>query len=349
MSSILDALNKLEEDKALAQSTPEGLDLDPDSAAEELVGPSMLRDRITLRFTPLTLIVAGLIATVVIVSFSVAASLLVVRSSGLIEDAAVRSDPEVTSTALVIETPNTEIDESAEIAGAGMRPTPTETRGASSAAAGSEDVAPSSPQAPEQPSSPAAMPAEIQEVPEAASPLAAPEATRPDPAPAPARLIATRTDTSAGQGLQPDPAAPNELERPRQAQVLEAATGDAPFRTESAPDLERLVVIPSAGAETRLPSRSEEVVPIDDSPVPSLVELPRLTYADRARYTDVPWRINMLNPQSDINPYGFAVINVVKVYEGQNISGTQFKLIGVDMDGIGVAVRGTTKRFYIPF
>ncbi len=90
MSSILDALNKLEEDKALAQSPPEGSeDLDPDSVGEELVGRSVLRDRITLRFTPLTLIVGGLIATVVVVSFSMVASLLVVRSSGPVEESAV--------------------------------------------------------------------------------------------------------------------------------------------------------------------------------------------------------------------------------------------------------------------
>ena len=81
----------------------------------------------------------------------------------------------------------------------------------------------------------------------------------------------------------------------------------------------------------------------------SLTELPILTQGDRARYSDGPLMINMVNPESDTNPYGFVVSNVIKVYEGQNIPGTQFKLIGVDMGGIGVAVQGTTKRFFIPY
>lgn len=349
MSSILDALNKLEEEKALAQSTPEGLDLDPDSAAEELVGRSVLRDRITLRFTPLTLIVGGLIATVVIVSVSVAASLFVVRSSGLIEETAVDSGTGGTSTALVVETPNKDTVESAGIAHAGMRPIPTEESPASSAAAGSELVGSSSPKAAKEPSSPAAMLAEIQEVPEAASPLAAPDATRPDLAPEPEHLTVLQTEAPTGQEARAEPASTNELERRLQAPVVEAASDNAPLRAESGLDPERLAELPAADVETRPPSRSEEVVPIIESPSLSLAELPILTQADRARYTDGLWMINMVNPASETNPYGHAVINANKVFEGQHIPGTQFQLIGVEMRGIGVAVQGTSKRFFIPW
>ncbi|MCH7910131.1 MAG: hypothetical protein IIB38_10995, partial [Candidatus Hydrogenedentes bacterium] len=83
MSSIFDALNKLEQDRAHAQRFSEGVGVDPASAAQELIGPSVLRDRITIRFSPLTLILGGLACVLVLVSFSIAAALLIVRSAEL--------------------------------------------------------------------------------------------------------------------------------------------------------------------------------------------------------------------------------------------------------------------------
>ena len=57
----------------------------------------------------------------------------------------------------------------------------------------------------------------------------------------------------------------------------------------------------------------------------------------------------MLKQASSTNPYGFAVINKIKIYEGQNISGTRLKLIGVDAGGVGVMVRDTGKRYFVSF
>jgi len=81
----------------------------------------------------------------------------------------------------------------------------------------------------------------------------------------------------------------------------------------------------------------------------SLVELPMLTRADSERYVDGILRINMLKQASSKNPYSYAVINKIKVYEGQNIPHTRLKLIGVDFGGIGVKVRDSNLRYYIPF
>ncbi len=315
MSSILDALNKLEEDKALAQSTPEGSeDLDPDSVGEELVGRSVLRDRITLRFSPLTLIVGGLVATVVVVSFSVAASLLVVRLSGPVEERSVDTGLEEASTAMAVETPNISLVESAGIVDAGKRIIPAEEGPAVTEAA--------------------------------------PEATRPEPAREPEHLIVAPMEVSGEPEARTEPAGENAPERPQEEQAAEPAAGLVEaLPAESALESERVAMLPEADVEALAPSRSEEVdAPADpSSAVLSLTELPILTQGDWARYSEGPFMINMVHPKSDTNPYGHAVINVIKVYEGQNIPGTQFKLIGLDMDGIGVAVQGTTKRFFIPF
>ncbi len=324
MSSILDALNKLEEDKVLAQSPPEGSeDLDPDSVGEELVGRSVLRDRITLKFTPLTLLVGGLIATVVVVSFSVVASLLVVRSSGPAEESAIDSRSEGVSAALPVQLPENGASDSAEVAGAETRPALSEDGTASAAVPESENLDLSSRQPVEDQFGSAAAIAEVQEVSEAASPLASPDATRADPAPE--RLVVSQT----------------------QAPVVEAPPDNAPLRAESGLEPGRPAEPPAPDVETRPPSRPEEVVPNAESQ--SLTELPILTQADRARYTDGRLMINMVNPASETNPYGYAVINVFKVFEGHNIPSTQFQLIGVEMGGIGVAVQGTTKRFFIPW
>ena len=74
-----------------------------------------------------------------------------------------------------------------------------------------------------------------------------------------------------------------------------------------------------------------------------------LTRTDRERYADARLQINMVMPSSSTNPYGFAVIDRMKVYEGQSIPGTQLELIGVDFEGIGVLVQGSRLRYFVPF
>lgn len=78
MSSILDALKKLEEDKDRAESQPEEIHIAPEIAERELVGESVLRDRFTLRLSPLVLVVSMLTVAVVLVAVSVGISILLV-------------------------------------------------------------------------------------------------------------------------------------------------------------------------------------------------------------------------------------------------------------------------------
>lgn len=74
MSSILDALNKLEQEKAAAQAVD--VDVDPALAAQELLGQDILRDRVAVQVRPASLIAAFVAFSLVLVGLSVWISLV---------------------------------------------------------------------------------------------------------------------------------------------------------------------------------------------------------------------------------------------------------------------------------
>ncbi|MCH7908780.1 MAG: hypothetical protein IIB38_04100 [Candidatus Hydrogenedentes bacterium] len=74
MSSILDALNKLEQEKAAAQVIE--VDVDPVLAAQELLGQDILRDRVAVHIRPVSLIAAFAAFSLVLVGLSVWISLV---------------------------------------------------------------------------------------------------------------------------------------------------------------------------------------------------------------------------------------------------------------------------------
>ncbi len=80
MSSILDALKKLETEKEEAERRIER-NLDADDAERDLVGRSLLRERLTIRLTPLTLFAGALALLVLIVGGSTLSVLLITRSA----------------------------------------------------------------------------------------------------------------------------------------------------------------------------------------------------------------------------------------------------------------------------
>jgi len=80
MSSILDALKKLEAEKANAKTSVQE-DLAANMAERELVGRNVLRERLTIRLTPLTLALGALGVTGLIVALSVGVSLVLVGPS----------------------------------------------------------------------------------------------------------------------------------------------------------------------------------------------------------------------------------------------------------------------------
>ena len=69
MSSILDALNKLEREKAAAQTID--LEVDPALAARELLGQDILRDKVAVQVRPANLILTIMVFALVLVGLSV--------------------------------------------------------------------------------------------------------------------------------------------------------------------------------------------------------------------------------------------------------------------------------------
>lgn len=316
MSSILDALNKLEQDRADAQRSSEGLDIDPISAAQELVGPSALRDHITIRFLPVTLILGGLAFVLVLVSLSVGVSLLIVRSS--VPKAVITTDAAAQGTTVA-----------ASVTAPTQEPPPEEVS-SSVVAAEPEASERFALEAPKDQSNRVEESSGSMEAPETVPAL---DMTPPTP---------YRTSPEIAQMAKVEVTTP-----------VEDVTNslDGAQRSGIVAPQERILDAGSSVPELLSPfnrgaigARAEP-----ESTALSLKELPFLTQADRARYADGPLMVNMVSPVSETNPYGSAVINVITVFEGQNIPGTQFRLIGVEIGGIGVAVQGTTKRFFIPW
>ena len=79
MSSILDALKKLEEEKAARQQTASHT-IDQGEAEHDLMGPNPLGRALTRRLSPAVLVVGGLIFSVVLVAVSVGAAVYVAQS-----------------------------------------------------------------------------------------------------------------------------------------------------------------------------------------------------------------------------------------------------------------------------
>ncbi len=339
MSSILDALNKLEQDRAHAERSSEGVDVDPASAAQELIVPSVLRDRITLRFSPLTLILGGLAGALILVSFSAAAALLFVRpsepeiaavSDAAAQDTAVAAREMAPGTAVPLQEV-TAADETVTIAAPSDEPLPEEAPSA---------AVPAKTEAPElsalevtgdQPDAAAVVAAstegsarELAPVPEMTLPLveaAPPEETqmsRAEVAP-PIKDVASALGAALGPGI----VAPQERTPDARPSVPDVSTA---LKVEA--------VVPRAEPE---------------SPALSLKELPILTKAGQLQYADGPLMINMVGPASETNPQGYSVINKMTVYEGQTIPRTELRLLVVELDGVAVAVQGSGQRYYIKF
>ena len=81
--------------------------------------------------------------------------------------------------------------------------------------------------------------------------------------------------------------------------------------------------------------------PIENVP---LEKLPLLTESERVRLGLPPIKINIVGMPNGRTTRASALINMQKVYVGENIPDTDARLFDVDLHGIGLEVRG--KRYY---
>ena len=97
---------------------------------------------------------------------------------------------------------------------------------------------------------------------------------------------------------------------------------------------------PEPAAPSRAASKKE--------PVPADVRvLPPLGAATRARLGLENMKINALRTSGPDRAYPLALVNLNKVYVGEHIPGTTAKLIGVREDGMGIEIEGTGERFFV--
>lgn len=111
-------------------------------------------------------------------------------------------------------------------------------------------------------------------------------------------------------------------------------------------------VAPVAVAQAAAPAP----VPVDTS-IPAVKEmapvdvdtLTPMRTTDRMRYGLEGMTINMLREPSETRPNGLAVINLVKYYVGEVITGTRARLIGVAGHGIGIEIIDNGQRFFVAY
>jgi len=350
MSSILDALNKLEQEKAQAKREavrPE--DIDPANAARDLVGPDVLRDRVTLRI-PGMLIVAGAVAVTALVLISVAMAVIFLQSA--------QSGPGDSATIAAATTPLSEpserpkppIPESSASASHGplesSPPVKSPERGPI-AATSSSDLQPSEP-APE--STPASEPDSS-----AAPTVRNTDASEREPEADGMRTALALTE-SVPVSVERDAPAPGESVR----DDLEAFAPDETFG-RPAPE-------PAPHREARDRPATRQTPGLEDEPAsgpdePPLIRYPILTtYTLQSQYGFERVSVNMVKPAGPTNPRGSALITVqetdpdggvrtnrVRFYEGERIQRSQLRLFKVEQRAVGFEDLRTGDRYHIPF
>ncbi len=328
MSSILDALRKLEAEKAEAgQPTDEGF---AEGVAErELVGRNLLRERLTIRLTPMTLVLSAVAFTALFMAISVGVSMMLIARAGREPAYVASKTPQPARASLPTAAPAppqvpTVVGEEPEVPGReDLTVTPI---GRSHAAAQASQSAE-----------------------ETVTP--APRFERPP-------IVAPATDAEG----QPSPTRPadgvesqEKVLEPAQAEAKPAPSADetAQFRHARAepaadepqwrsPMMERF---PSP-APTKPPALKEPQPVVD---IEALAQHP-LRERDRQRLGLTGFQINMLQPASKNRPYASAIINLNQVYLGEMIPRTNAKLIALDgLRGIVIEVQGSKERFYVPF
>ncbi len=343
MSSILEALKKLEADKAAKNAAEGGVRVfEPQSAKMELLADSPDdTPRDGRRFSALWIGVGVLVVLLFTVVSSVV-SILVIRSmtavpavavTPKIENPAAPAPEPKMETASVPKAPEKAVTPAVEPV---PPPAPVVEAPAPAPAKPEKETAPTP--------KPEAVPKETVEE-KTPDPVVLPPL--PEKVPAVTKPVEKKEEREAA----PKPKAPKKTEN------LEPATEpDAPIETAKAPEATDppatsrrenprfpISKAPSIGTPMANPAKA---TPDANAPV-NLDTLPVLRGGDLGRYGLENMHINVLREAGPDRPYAVAIINLASVYVGDMVPGTQAKLIGVRRNGIGIQDTGTGERFFI--
>lgn len=340
MSSILDALKKLEAEKTEARQREADRSSD-DVAERELVGRHIVRPRNTVRVTPAAVVLGFLVFAALLVGTSVGVSMLLVSRSN---EAAPRD------VALNVAPQPTPVKEAQAVHVTESPPVPEPAPGTPTQTGSPQPEVQSQTPKIQRPGPPPAVKPEAaaaDPVPSTPSPTDSPQpeiqsqlakAQDPEPPP-PAKPEATIP--------KPAPAAPSSTEGPRPVQNPESKSQD-PDQSWQGPMMKTV-----SPARTSPPEAKRE--PVASGPAPPALDIEALAKrplreTDKRRLGLVGLQINMLQPVNKKRPLASAIINLNTVYVGEIVPRTTAKLIAVDgIKGIVLEMLDTKERFYVPF
>ncbi len=382
MSSILDALRKLEAEKAEA-SRAENAPFEPESAKYELVGKSGRRGRMPFRASPVFVISGAIILASIVIGVSIGLTLMLTRSQGVPLEQVARAaapnlqtetpakpagPPRAESAHTAVKVPPRQVPAEPVIQEPKAKPNPAPKPVAKAALApepAPEPVAKAAP-APEPAPEPVAKAAPAPEpAPEpvakaAPAPEPAPEpVAKAEPAPEPEPAPVAKAEPAPEPVPEPAKAVPAPEPAAKVAAQTEKAVSPAEVKKEELPALARplqqvakleppVTPTPSERAVSR-PEKKEADVPKKQSRPLDLMSLPVLRASDKAQYGLEGVRVNMVRPASKTRTYASAIINLEPVQVGEKIPGSDAILIGVESRSIGIEIEGTGERFQIRF
>lgn len=307
MSSILDALKKLESEKSENKDAAERAQIEAVAAERDLTRRRRSReDDEVIRINSTLLVLVGLGLATVLVTVSVVAALAVTRTMG---------STQVTATPAPASIPASELQvaEAAPIASppvatAPFQPVPVEAV-------------------------PTMMPAPMPLEPVTADPILSGPAMVTEPVD---EVVATDPMAVAAPEepvvwVEPDPA-------PQAIPVVEEVLPESVAPPEPAPS----VAEPPAAYTPQPPVATTPPPNYSDAPIGDidLDTLPVLSESERVRLGLPRMKINIVGLPTKRQPRPSALINFEKVYLGEYIKNSNARLIAVELHGVGIEVAG---------
>lgn len=166
------------------------------------------------------------------------------------------------------------------------------------------------------PSQPTTQTTTVQPVHVAALDTAEPESTEPEP-------------LQVASATPPKPAAPKKSVAPPKA----------------VPPPEPVAAAPKSAVANPQPATDSDAIPAQPATETDIEKLPILSESERVRLGLPPLKINIVGIPSTRNPRASALINMQKVYVGENIPGTSARLMDVNLRGVSLNVNG--RRYFL--
>ncbi len=372
MSSILDALNKLESEKAQAHE-PEEIEVDDVTAEMELVGaPKAAVPSSGVNVSPKTLLIAAVGVVSCVAVITVVAVIFVLHAMGVSGPAAANGPsggqqselanmgagavsptmnqtlPAIVSDETTItkdnssalETPNDPEPERLVVASVGATPAPATERAVNTVV---EPIRVAPPE-PETPVVEVVTPQLIEKAEEAAAEPREPVAvvSQPKPVPVvetpkpeqtiPEKQIVVARNMGSGAEQGYSPTPEKEVFSPPVRPPVPRSISTAG----------QTAAIPAPPVSKPSTAKKEAALPLD------LYSLPVLNSTVREQNGISTLKVNMPMPATKTRPLASAIINMKQVFVGDRIPGTSVKLIAVEIRGIGVQVTSTGDRYYVP-